>query len=260
MIIIKTVSEIEALREGGAILADIMREIVSLVEPGITTDELDALAERRMRHEGDGPSFKGYRSTKSDPLFPSSLCTCINHEVVHAPAIPGRKLHEGDILKVDMGMWFGGMCTDMAATIPVGEIDPEIRRLLSVTKESLVIGLKKAVAGNWISDIGKAIDKNVKRAGFSTVKDLVGHGVGRYVHEEPCVPNYFDASLSPVKLIPGMTIAIEPMVNMGAEEVRLMSDGWTIVTADGKYSSQFEETVAITEDETIRVTPLPSNV
>jgi methionyl aminopeptidase len=260
MILLKTKIEIEALREGGAILADIMRELVDLVKPGITTAELDALAEQRMRAEGDGPSFKGYRSEPDDPPFTSTLCTCINQEVVHAPAIPGRKLKSGDILKIDMGMWFGGMCTDMAATIAVGTIDPETRRLIQVTKEALTIGISKTKTGGLVSDIGRAIDKYVRQSGFSTVKDLVGHGVGREVHEEPRIPNYFDPSLKPVKLIPGMTLAIEPMVNVGLSAVQIMPDGWTIVTADGCRSAHFEETLAITEDGVLRVTPLPKNV
>ncbi|MBU1916201.1 type I methionyl aminopeptidase, partial [Patescibacteria group bacterium] len=192
--------------------------------------------------------------------FSSALCTCINQEVVHAPATPGRKLKSGDILKIDMGMWLAGMCTDMAATIIVGEVDTETKKLIQVTKEALAIGIRKSVAGGWVSDVGRAIDKHVQRHGFSTVKDLVGHGVGREVHEDPRIPNYFDPSLSPVKFIPGMTFAIEPMINAGVDAVRLMSDGWTIITADGRRSAHFEETLAITEDGTLRVTPLPDNV
>jgi len=260
MILLKTAEEIQALREGGAILADIMRELANMVEPGVTTDELDALAERRMRAEGDGPSFKGYKSEPSDPPFPCTLCTSINHEVVHGLATPGRKLKDGDILKIDMGMWFNGMCTDMAATIPVGEVDKDILWLMQVTKEALAKGVRKAVVGNWVSDVGKAVDKHVRRNGFTTVKDLVGHGVGREVHEDPRIPNYFDPSLAPVKFEPGMTIAIEPMVNMGVDAVRLMPDGWTVVTADGKHSAHFEETLAITKEGTERMTPLPENV
>jgi len=260
MIIIKTPEEIQALREGGAILADIMRELADMVEPGIGTDELDAYAEKRMRAEGDGPSFKGYKSDPSDPPFPCTLCTSINHEVVHGIAIPGRKLKEGDVLKIDMGMWYGGMCTDMAASIPVGEISPEYQKLLQVTKESLFKGIKKSVAGAWVSEIGKAVDKHVRRHGYSTVKDLVGHGVGKEVHEEPRIPNFFDPSLEPVRLEKGMTIAIEPMVNMGTDAVRLMPDGWTIVTADGQPSAHFEETIAIGGYGPERMTPLPDNV
>jgi methionyl aminopeptidase len=260
MILIKTAEEIQALREGGAIIADIMRELASMVEPGVTTDELDALAERRMRAEGDGPSFKGYKSDPSDPPFPCTLCTSINHEVVHGLAVPGRQVKDGDILKIDMGMWYDGMCTDMAATIPVGNVSKEVRWLMQTTKESLYKGIKKAVAGNWVSDIGKAVDKHVRQAGFSTVKDLVGHGVGREVHEDPRIPNFFDPGMKPVKLVPGMTIAIEPMVNVGTDAVRLMNDGWTIITADGELSAHFEETIVITEDGPERVTPLPSNV
>ncbi|MFH2063405.1 MAG: type I methionyl aminopeptidase [bacterium] len=257
MNIIKSSSEIDAMREGGAILSSVLGQVAAAVRPGSDTRELDSLAERLIREAGGRPSFKGYRSDGESRGFPSTVCTSINHEVVHAPAAPGRKVRSGDVLKLDIGMWYGGLCTDMAVTVPVGEINDDLRRLAVVTRESLRLGLEKAIVGNWISDIGKAVDRHVRRNGFSTVKDLVGHGVGRDVHEDPRIPNYFDPSLRPVKLVRGMTLAIEPMVNAGSDEVRILPDEWTIVTADGRPSAHFEVTLAITEEGTEILTPLP---
>lgn len=257
MIIFKSDKEIAAARECGRLLSGILGELVSRVAPGVTTGELDALAERRMREADGEPSFKGYK-TPGDPVaFPSSVCTSINNEVVHAPADPSRPVKEGDLLKLDIGMRYGGMCTDMAVTVPVGAVSDDARRLIAATRESLMLGVGKCVRGGWISDIGKAVDKHVRRAGFTTVKDLVGHGVGKYVHEDPRIPNYFDPGLDPVKIEPGMLLAIEPMVNMGEEDVRILRDGWTIVTADRSKSAHFEVTLAVTEKGTEIVTPLP---
>ena len=238
-------------------LSRVLEQVVGEVRPGADTGELDELAERLMRQAGGSPSFKGYRGEGDDRAFPSTMCTCINHEVVHAPAVPGRRVRAGDILKLDIGMWYGGLCTDMAVTVPVGDVSDSLRQLAVATRKSLLIGLEKAVAGNWISDIGKAVDRHVRRSGFSTVKDLVGHGVGHEVHEEPRIPNYFDPSLRPVRIRPGMVLAIEPMVNAGSDDVRLMPDEWTIVTADGLPSAHFEVTLAVTKDGVEVLTPLP---
>lgn len=259
MIIYKTDEEIAAARESGALLSRVLTELVSLVRPGVTTGELDALAERRMREAGGEPSFKGYRSGEDVRPFPSTVCTSINHEVVHAPADPSRPVKEGDLLKLDIGVRYKGMCTDMAVTVPVGEVSEEAKNLIRVTKESMLLGVEKCKAGNWISDIGKAVDKCVRRAGFSTVKDLVGHGVGKYVHEDPRVPNYFDRELDPVRIKPGMVLAIEPMVNAGEDDVLVLNDEWTIVTADARLSAHFEVTVAVTKDGTEIITPVPLN-
>lgn len=260
MIILKTDEEIAALREGGKLLSAIMREVAAAVEPGVSTRDLDALAEKRMLEVGGKPSFKGYKTAGDVRPFPSTVCTSINKEVVHAPAEPSRKLKDGDIVKLDAGMWYKGLCTDMAVSVAVGDIDEESRRLMEVTKESLRAGVKKAAEGNWISDIGKAVDKVVRRNGFSTVKDLVGHGVGKAVHEEPAIPNYFDASYEPVRIMKGMVLAIEPMVNAGSDAIQLMPDSWTIVTADGRPSAHFEVTLAVTGDGTEVLTPMPDNV
>lgn len=257
MIILKTDKEIAAAREGGKVLSDILGELVGMVAPGVTTREIDALAERRMREAGGEPSFKGYRTDVGVPPFPSTVCTSVDHEVVHAPATPSRTLEEGQIFKMDIGLRYKGMCTDMAVTVPVGRISDDDRDLLNVTRESLMIGIEKCVEGGWISDIGKAVDKHVRRNRYSTVKDLVGHGVGRYVHEEPRVPNYFDQALDPVRIEKGMMLALEPMVNAGRDAVRVLGDAWTIVTADGRKSAHFEVTLAITGKGTEILTPLP---
>jgi len=259
MLDLKTTKEIDSLRTGGAILSRVLTELVDMVRPGITTDEIDAYAERRIREEGGVPSFKGYKSSGDPRPFPSTVCTSIDHEVVHGPATPSRVLQEGSLFKMDIGMWYERLCTDMAVTVPVGSVSKEDLRLLRATKESLMIGIEKAVEGGWISDIGKAVDKHVRRQGFTTVKDLVGHGVGRKVHEDPRIPNYHDPGLEPVRIVRGMVLAIEPMVNAGEEDVHILPDGWTIITADGSRSAHFEATLAITADGTEVLTPVPEN-
>jgi methionyl aminopeptidase len=260
MIILKTDEEIDALREGGKLLSSIMGEVAAMVRPGVTTGELDSFAENRMIDVGGKPSFKGYKSPGDARPFPSTVCTSLNHEVVHAPADPSRTLKEGDVIKLDMGMWYKGMCTDMAVSVAVGEIDRDKRKLMEVTKESLYAGIKKANEGNWISDIGKAVDKVCKRNGYSVVRDLVGHGVGKDVHEDPPIPNYFEPGYEPVRITKGMTIAIEPMVNAGKPDIKILPDEWTIVTADRKMSAHYEVTLAVTADGTEVMTPLPDNV
>jgi methionyl aminopeptidase len=261
MIFLKTPEEIEVIREGGQILSDILTELIRRAAPGVTTGELDALATKLMRQAGGEPSFLGYRSDNHTPPFPSAVCTSLNDEVVHAPADPPRPIKEGDILKLDIGLRYKDLCTDMAVTVGIGAIAAQKEEeLIRVTKEAMLLGIEKARAGAWVSDIGKAVDKHVRRHGFSTVKDLVGHGVGKYVHEDPRIPNYFDPEMDPVRIEKGMVLAIEPMVNMGGDEVRILPDGWTIVTADGKRSAHFEVTIAVTEKGMEIMTPVPKNV
>lgn len=257
MIILKTAEEIQAARECGRLLSSVLGELIAMVRPGATTLELDTHAEKRMRELGGEPCFKGYK-TPGDPVpFPSTVCTSINDEVVHAPADPPRVYRQGDLAKLDIGMRYKGMCTDMAVTVPVGNVSEEAKRLIAATRESLMIGVGKCVNGGVISDIGKAVDKHVVAAGFSTVKALVGHGVGRYVHEDPHIPNFFDPDLPRVRIVPGMLLAIEPMVNAGRDDVRILKDGWTIIAADKRLSAHFEVTLAVTENGTEIVTPLP---
>ena len=239
---LKSAREIDVMAEGGRILAATLQLLRETVRPGISTWDLDAAAEAFIRsHPGARPSFKGLYG------FPGTLCTSINHEIVHG--IPSRKrvLVEGDIISIDVGVSFGGFHTDSAMTVPVGPVDPTTQRLLDVTREALDAGIKAAQLGNHIGDIGAAVQGVVESAGFSVVRDLVGHGIGVEFHEEPQVPNHGKPKRG-TKLVPGLTIAIEPMVNVGGPGTRTLSDKWTIVTADGERSAHFEHTVAITEN------------
>jgi methionyl aminopeptidase len=231
-----------------------------MAKPGVTTGDLDAYAERRMREQGAEPSFKGYKSKGDKIPFPSTVCMSINNEVVHAPAVPSRALKDGDLFKMDIGLWYEDLCTDMAVTVPIGNVREEYKELARVTRESLYRGVEKAQEGGLISSIGKAVDKYVVRHNYTTVKDLVGHGVGHAVHEDPRIPNYFDESFDEVRIERGMVLAIEPMVNIGEEDVNVLRDGWTIVTADGSWAAHFEVTIAITENGTEIITPLPENI
>ena len=242
MIQLKSPREIDTMAEGGRVLAETIVMLREEVRPGMTTLELDRIAEDFIRsHEGATPSFKGLYG------FPGSLCTSINHEIVHG--IPSRKrlLLNGDLLSIDVGVKFGGMYTDAATTVAIGEVDATSQRLLDVTERALSAGINAAQPGSHIGDIGAAVQELVEAAGFSVVRDLVGHGVGYKPHEdEPQVPNYGKPKRG-TKLMPGLTIAIEPMVNAGGARMRTLPDRWTIVTADGSRSAHFEHTVAITE-------------
>jgi methionyl aminopeptidase len=241
MIQLKSQREIEVMARGGQILAETVTLMEQSVRPGISTQDLDRIAEEFIRsHPGATPSFKGLYN------FPASICTSINNEIVHG--IPSRKrvLMEGDIISVDVGVKFEGYHTDSATTVAVGEIPEESRRLLAITREALAAGVRAAKYGNHLGDIGAAVQQVVERAGFSVVRDLVGHGIGTGFHEEPQVPNYGKPSRG-LRLVPGLTIAIEPMVNVGKPGIRTMPDKWTVVTVDGGRSAHFEHTVAITE-------------
>ena len=240
MIVLKRPEEIARMREAGRLVARLLLELERRIRPGVTTQELDRFAEEFIRAAGGTPSFKGYRG------FPASICTSVNEEVVHG--IPGpRRLEEGDIISVDVGVWLQGYHSDGARTYPVGEIDPEGRRLLEVTERALYAGIAQARPGNRVSDISHAVQQVVEAAGFSVVREFVGHGIGRRIHEDPQVPNFGPPGRGP-RLRPGMTLAVEPMVNEGGPEVVLKEDRWTAVTVDGRRSAHFEHTVAITED------------
>ena len=241
MIQIKSPREIEIMARGGRMLAATIEALREATRPGVSTAELDTLAEQVIRdHEGATPAFKGLYG------FPGSICTSINHEIVHG--IPSRKrvLQEGDLVSLDVGVRYEGYYTDSATTVPVGEVPDESRRLLAVTQEALAAGIAAARAGNHLGDIGAAIQAVVEREKFSIVRDLVGHGIGVEFHEEPQVPNYGKPKRG-IKLVPGLTLAIEPMVNVGGPTTRTLPDKWTIVTVDGSRSAHFEHTVAITE-------------
>lgn len=238
MIVLRTKSEIEQLTLSSRIVAEVLQELRPLVVPGITTQELNNTAEASARKQGALPAFKGYRG------FPASLCISINEQIVHG--IPGgRKLKEGDIVSLDFGTLLNGFYGDAAITLPVGTIGKKARELLTVTEESLYKGIEQARVGNRLSAISQAIQAWVESHGFSVVRDFVGHGIGTALHEEPQIPN-FGTPLPNPRLQEGMVFAIEPMVNEGSYEMRILSDGWTAVTADGKLSAHFEHTIAIT--------------
>jgi len=240
MITIKSARELDTMAAAGKIVAATLDLVRAQCRPGVSTGELDALAEAFIRgHAGAVPSFKGLYG------FPATLCTSINEEIVHGIPSKKRVLREGDILSVDVGVCLDGLHADSATTIPVGEIDQEIARLLGVTQEALSAGIRVVRAGGHVGDIGHAVQTVVEAAGFSVVRELVGHGVGTSMHEEPQVPNYGKPRRGP-RLTVGMTLAIEPMVNMGVPEIKTLDDRWTMVTADGKYSAHFEHTVAVT--------------
>ncbi len=248
--------EISRLREGGHLLSKILGELAVMVKPGVTTGELDAHAEKRMRAAGGEPSFKGYKAGGSVP-FPGTVCTSINNEVVHAPPVPSRPVKEGDLLKLDIGLRYKGLCTDMAVTVPVGKISAEAMRLLRVTRQSLEAGVDVIRPGAKIRDIGRAVQPVVEKAGFGVVRALVGHGVGRSVHEDPHVPNFDDPDIPKTVIKKGMVLAIEPMVTAGSWEVDIAEDQWTFITVDDKLSAHWEVTVAVTEDGHEILTPLP---
>jgi methionyl aminopeptidase len=240
MIILKSRPEIEKMRKSNAIVAAILEELSRKIRPGVKTIELDRLSEELALKKGARPAFKGYRG------YPYSLCTSVNSEVVHG--MPSeRELKEGDIVSLDFGILNDGYYGDAAVTVPVGEITPGARKLLKITEEALYRGIAEVKAGNRIGDISSAIQGHVEAAGYSVVRDLVGHGIGKSLHEDPQVPNYGSGGRG-IELKPGMVFAIEPMVNEGTYRVEILRDGWTVVTADGKLSAHFEHSVAITEN------------
>ena len=248
MIIIKSKKEIEFMREAGKIVAETHELLKEAITPGISTLELDKIAEENIRKYNAIPSFKGYGG------FPASICASINDQVVHG--IPGNQIvKEGDIISIDIGAYYKGYHADAAKTHGVGIISEENRKLIEVTTESFYEGIKFAKLGYRLSDISHSIQAHVEKHGFSVVRDLVGHGVGTELHEDPQVPNYGPPGKGP-RLKEGMVIAIEPMINAGHYHVKTLSDGWTIVTIDGKNSAHYEHTIAITEDEPLILTKL----
>lgn len=240
MIILKSRQEITSISRACRIVAEALDEIKRLIKPGTTTAEIDNFVEGFIRKKGGVPAFKGYRG------FPNSICTSINEQVVHG--IPsGRKLIEGDIISLDLGVIIDGYYGDAAVTLPVGEVSLKAERLLKVTEAALYAGIETAIIGNRVSDISFAIQTLVEKEGFSVVRDFVGHGIGRYLHEEPQIPNFGEAGQG-ARLKEGMTLAIEPMVNVGDYRTTILNDKWTAVTIDGELSSHFEHTIAVTSD------------
>ena len=252
---IKTPEEIAIMKEGGAILSRALGAAARGVHAGASTIEIDRLARESMEREGAKPSFLGYRISPNDPAFASTLCISINEEIVHGPATPERTIQDGDVVGLDIGCWYKGLCTDMAMTIMVGHVSDDVAGLVEDTRRSLEAGIEVIEPGKFISDISGAIEDVLKPKGYGIVRDLVGHGVGHAVHEEPQVPNFRDKRASRVELTPGLVLAIEPMVNLGDWHVDMKDDGWTIVSEDGSISAHWEVTVAVTEDGYELITP-----
>ncbi|PIR76074.1 MAG: type I methionyl aminopeptidase [Candidatus Magasanikbacteria bacterium CG10_big_fil_rev_8_21_14_0_10_42_10] len=266
MAYIKTLEEQNAIFEGGRILGRILENLSHMVAPGVTTREIDAEAERQIIAAGGIPAFKGY-APSGHPPFPGTICACINDEIVHG--IPSKRvLIDGQILSIDIGMQYpansgvgqrgNGFFTDTAITVPVGEINSQARQLLSVTQKSLEKAIHVATVGTSVAEIGKVIERYIEPQGYGIVRDLVGHGVGHEVHEDPAVPNYYEAYLEKKILVPGVVIAIEPMITVGDYRTDELDDGWTIVTDDGSLSAHFEHTIIITDDGPLVATKRPS--
>src|SRR5271166_3602669 len=247
-IVCKSRAEIDKMRRSGHIVRQVLEAAKELVAPGVSTMDLERVAERKIRDLGAKPAFKGYYD------YPCVLCTSVNEEIVHGIPSEKRELKEGDIVSIDCGVVLDGYYGDAAITVPVGEaVKPELQKLLTVTEESLYRGIEQARIGNSVGDVGSAVQEHVEAAGFSVVRDFVGHGIGTRLHEEPQIPN-FGARGHGAKLREGMVIAIEPMVNYGKPETRVLGDKWTAVTVDGSFSAHFEHCVAVTKDGPVILT------
>ncbi len=241
MVVLKTSRELGIMKEACSIAAGALQIVGNAVEAGVTTAELDALAEKYIRSRGGESNFKNYHG------YPATACISINNEVIHGIPSKSRKICAGDIVSVDLGAKYGGYHGDNAATFACGDVSAEAKRLMSVTKDALYEGIKAARAGSRIGDISAAVQRTVEAAGFSVVRQYVGHGIGTQLHEAPEVPNFGTAGRG-IRLLPGMTLAIEPMVNVGHYDVKVLPDGWTVLTKDGSLSAHFEHTVVITPD------------
>jgi methionyl aminopeptidase len=240
-IVCKSAAEIERMRQSGRIVREVLDYLRALVAPGVTTMDLERAAEKKIKELGAKPAFKGYYD------YPCVLCTSVNEEIVHGIPSEKRMLKLGDIVSIDCGAVLDGYYGDAAITVPVDEVKPELQKLLQVTEASLYCGIEQARIGNSVGDVGAAVQEHVEAAGFSVVREFVGHGIGTRLHEEPQVPNYGERGHG-AKLREGMVIAIEPMVNSGKPETRVLGDKWTAVTADGSFSAHFEHCVAVTKD------------
>ncbi len=241
MISLKTPEQLRLMREAGRITAETLLYVGEIIREGMTTLELDRQIRQFIERHGATPSFLGYNG------FPGSACISLNDEVIHGIPSKKRIIREGDLVKVDVGACWRGYHGDSARTYPIGKVSEEAQRLLEHTRESFFCAMKVALAGNRVGDIGSAVDTHIRAAGFSVVREFVGHGIGAALHEEPDIPNYGTPGRG-ARLYPGMVIAVEPMVNAGAPEVRVLSDGWTVVTKDGSLSAHYENTIAITDN------------
>jgi len=244
MIIYKSPAEIDKMRRSGKILAATIERVLAKVRVGVTTAELDEIADSSIRSQGATPSFLGY----GHPPFPASICASINEEIVHGIPSPDRSVKDGDLLKLDFGAIWEGFHSDSAVTVIVGDArSADAEKLVRVTEDALEAGISQVKAGGRLSDIGAAVQQVAEGAGFSVVREYVGHGIGRSMHEDPQIPNYGEPGRGP-QLKPGLVVAVEPMVNVGGWETRVLADDWTVVTADGALSAHFEHTIAVTED------------
>ncbi len=247
MIVLKTSRELKFMREAGRVSSRALKLAGEMVEPGVSTWEIDRSVRRYIEEQGAKPTFLGYGG------FPASACISVNDVVIHGIPHKGKIIKQGDIVSIDIGATFEGFVGDNAWTFPCGEVSPQAQSLMDATRESLFEGIKAATAGNRIGDVGSAVQRYAEARGYSVVRDFVGHGVGAKMHEDPSVPNYGTPGRG-VRLLPGMTIAIEPMINQGVKEVKTLADGWTTVTADGKLSAHFEHSVAITPEGPVILT------
>lgn len=248
MIVRRSAAELEKLRQSGLLVFQILEELKAMVGEGVTTQDLEAAAEKMIADAGAKPAFKGYYSQAAGTKYPYSLCTSVNDEVVHGMPSAKRKLKSGDIVSIDTGVLLNGYYGDSAVTVPVGEVNDSVRRLLAVTAESLELAIDRVRSGNRLFDVCGTVEKHVVSQGFSIVREFVGHGIGTSLHEEPQIPNYVDRRGENPRLKPGMVLAIEPMVNAGRPETKVLSDKWTAVAKDGSYSAHFEHMVAVTDN------------
>jgi methionyl aminopeptidase len=248
MIVRRSGAELEKLRQSGLLVYRILEELKGMVNEGVTTQDLEVAAEKMIAEAGAKPAFKGYYSHAAGTKYPYTLCTSVNEEVVHGMPSSRRKLKSGDIVSIDTGVLLNGYYGDSALTVPVGEVNDSVKRLLAVTAQSLELAIERVRAGNRLFDVCGTVEKHVQAQGFSIVREFVGHGIGTSLHEEPQIPNYVDRRGENPRLKPGMVLAIEPMVNAGRPETKVLSDKWTAVAKDGSYSAHFEHMVAVTDN------------
>jgi methionyl aminopeptidase len=248
VIVRRSAAELEKLRKSGLLVYRILQDLKAMVSEGVSTQDLEAAAEKMISDAGAKPAFKGYYSQAAGTKYPYVLCTSVNEEVVHGMPSAKRKLQAGDIVSIDTGVQLDGYFGDSAVTVAVGEVNDSVKRLLKVTEESLELAIGQVQAGNRLFDISGTVEKHVLANGFSIVREFVGHGIGTSLHEEPQIPNYVDRRGENPRLRPGMVLAIEPMVNSGKPETKVLSDRWTAVAQDGSYSAHFEHMVAVTEN------------
>lgn len=260
MITIKTAGEIAKMKQGGKILSAVLARVMQACVAGAHTEELDRIAREGIEEAGGKPSFLNYQISSQDVPYPSTVCISVNEEVVHGLATPDRIIQDGDLVGLDIGMWFEDLATDMAATVCVGKVTSAARHLSDDTRESLKKGLDTIKEGVWLHEISQAIEGYLKPKGYGIIKDLCGHGVGYGVHEDPQIPNYHERRNPPVKLKAGMCLAIEPMVTNGDWRIKRKDDGWTYVTADGSLAAHWEVTIVVTKGGFEFVTPWPDSL